>query len=230
MNKIRALLEQMGAKPELAEEIVSAMDEWKEGERQKLMEEFKGRLDKAMKVCVEETEDYKHKMARRVEIFLESQVAAIERSARDRQAIEESKAANDLKRVKAMLEGVNVDGSISEDLQAIKAENEKLRKGLTTVTEQRNKISAKYQQTFQVAKKALGRNKILENQIQNKAKPVSESKNKKSTNLNKARRKKGETKTTRPTITESQTRKTTKPTQSGSGEIERIASSVEDIA
>jgi len=53
---------------------------------------------------LEAYEEEKRDLSNKVEIFLESKVAAIERGARGRLAIEESEAANNLKQIKKMRE------------------------------------------------------------------------------------------------------------------------------
>ncbi len=234
MDKIKDLLKQIGASEELADQIIGEMQGWKQTEKEQLEEAVRAKLERAKKICVEHVEEYKKELARKIEIFLESKVAAVERGIRERHAIEESKAVNVLKHAKALLEGIEFDGTL-EDLQASKAVNEKLRKALVVTTEDRDKVKVQYQNAHSIANRALKRNRILETQVTaGKGETVSEGKKSpksaKGTKLEESRPKRGKTNTTRPTLTESQTaaKPITEEVGSGSrgGGIESIASSI----
>ena len=229
MDKIRELLEKMGADPELAQQIITEMEAWKGSQQDTLMEQYKARLDKAKAVCIEETEKYKHELSRKVEIFLESQVNAVERDSRERLAIEESESVNTLKQVKAMLEGVKIDGT-TEDLQAVQVQNEKLRKQLVSVTEDMDSVKVKYEHVHGIAQKVLKRNQVLESKVSGKTEPITESKG---TKLETARKGRAKPKTTRPTLIESQIpgkQSRGKQIDGGNSEITAIAEAVSEIA
>lgn len=227
MDKIKELLTQLGSE-ELADQILESMSDWRVEQEKKLNEQLKDKLVKAKALCVEEVNKHKRNISRRVEIFLESKVTQVEREARSRQAIGESKAVNDLKQVKALLGGYTIDG-IDEDLQALKSENETLRSRVATVTESKNDVEKKYGRARTIAQRAIQRNVVLEEKAQEDA--ISESKtNDKGTNLDSARRKATKPTTNRATISESQQPvRPKKPTQGSGGddEIMRIASETE---
>ena len=92
MDKIKELLKELGGSEELVESIIAKMGEWETETRTQLSEEFEARLSKAKGICLESVKEYKQDLSRRVEIFLESQVASIERELRGRSAIEESRS------------------------------------------------------------------------------------------------------------------------------------------
>lgn len=222
-NKITALLEQLTEDKDLSRKVVNLLEQWKRDQKQALKEDIKRKFDTAIKVCEEEVDNYKKEISKKVEIFLESHVAAVERSARDRKAIEESKAVNDLKRVKNILEGISHDGS-NGDLQAYIKQNEELRKSLAVVTEQKAEFVKRYNRTKNIATNAIERNKILEGKIK-KGKSLTESKSRKQKQPAKLRLVKGKAKTTKgSTITESQVRGKRK----GNSEIQKIANSIDE--
>lgn len=229
MDKIKELLSQMGASEEVIAQICEAFDSWKEAQSKQLNEEFQARLKKAKEVCMEEVAGHKRDISRRVEIFLESQLASIERSGRERMAIEESEAVNTLKRTKAMLEGIQID-SDGSDLQAVQDENDKLRQSIVKISEERDQVNVKFQRANQVAQNALARNKTLETQLAESSQktPVTEDKG---TKLDGQRKETAKPKTTRRTLTESQ--KTGKQTITSAtepeDEIAVIAEGIDDI-
>ena len=229
MDKIKELLLQIGASEEIADQILGEMNSWHKTQREQLDEQFRGRLERAKQVCVEEVEGYKREVARKVEIFLESKTATIERGARERHAIEESKAANLLKQTKSLLEGIEIDGS--EDLQAISAENEKLRHQVVSVTGERDNLQGKYKHAHGIAEKALRRNQVLESKITSGTEKPAAERSKKGTKLEESRSTKGQTKTTRPVLTESQVpAKRSNKAEGGSADISSIANAIPEIA
>ena len=228
MDKIKELLVKLGSE-DLANEILESLTSWRSEQEKTLNEQLKEKLIKAKALCVEEVNKHKRNISRRVEIFLESKVAQVEREARGRQAIGESKAVNDLKQVKALLGGYTIDG-IDEDLQAIKSENETLRTKVVAVNEEKSKISKHYTRARGIAQRAIQRNVVLEEKAQQDA--ITESKtNGKGTKLSQERKKSAKPKTNRATISESQQpARAKKPAREGGGgddEIMRIAMETE---
>jgi len=230
MNKIKELLAQIGASEELVKQICEAMEAWKKAEKTKIDEEFNARLVKARDICTEEVDTHKRDIARRVEIFLESQIASIERSAKDRMAIEESQAVNTLKRTKSMLEGIQID-SDGSDLQAVQTENEKLRSSIVSIGEERDQVKVKYERAEKIARQSMARNNTLEEKLAaaSKETPVSESKG--GTKLDGKRTDSAQPKTTRRTLTESQKagRQTIQEEAAPADEIGEIASVIDEL-
>ena len=230
MDKIKELLKQMGGSDELIEEVTKSLDEWEQTTRTQLDEEFGKRLQKAKEVCMEEVSGYKKDLARRIEIFLESQRNAIERDVRGRGAIEESKAVNLLTQAKAVLEGVQIDGQ-NGDLQALSDENAKLRRHVVAVTEERDGLKKRATHAQKIAGSALERNKLLEAKAAGSAaKTITE--NKGGTKLEASRSKGGKTQSTRPTRASSQRpgKKQAISESSGDPSVLSIASQVDEIA
>lgn len=226
MDKIVELLKQIGASDELAEEIKKELHNWQTSQQKKLDEELRQKLVNAKRVCIEEVENYKKEIARKVEIFLESQVAAVERGAQERQAIEESKAVNTLKRAKGLLEGITIDGN-NGDLQAAKSQIEQLRRKLSSVMEAKEKVDHQFVKVRKIAEDALKRNRLLESKIAENTKTPAPKKG--GTKLESARPQAGKTHTNRPTRRENQVPSRSQ-TQTGDREIDAIAASVDEVA
>lgn len=230
MNKIKELLAKIGASEELVNQICEAMEAWKTAEKKKIDEEFNARLVKARDVCTEEVDNHKRDISRRVEIFLESQIASIERSAKDRMAIEESKAVNTLKRTKSMLEGIPIDSNGS-DLQAVQTENEKLRSSIVQIGEERDQVNVKFQRADKIARQAIARNNTLEEKLAAASKDETVAESKGGTKLDGKRRKSAQPKTTRRTLTESQKagKQTIAEEAAPDDDIGAIASSIDEL-
>ena len=237
MDKIKALLEQIGASKELADQICEQFTRWAEEKEKSLNEEFQNRLENAKTVCIEEVEKEKHNLAKKVEIFLESKSASIERAIAKQRAMEESKALNTLKEVKAITEGIEVKGGISSDkYEAAVRDVAKLKRKLTTLQESRDSAIAKANEANKIAANVLKKNQILEGKAR-QAGLLSEQKKDKKTLTELAKEQKSEQpKSTRRTLTESQTpakkvvEPKAQPTDIRSTSINDIAGMVDDIA
>lgn len=239
MDKILELLKEMGISEELADSLVQQLTEWKETETTRIEEDFNEKLARAKKICMESVEKYQKDLARKVEIFMESKVASIERSARERQAIEESKAVNTLKQAKGILEGIEIDTPDAKDFQAVRSENEQLKRSLVSVTEDRDVVATKHKKAVGIAQSALQRNRLLEAKLAGRGETVAEDapkkakkKDNKGTILEDQRTKTGQPKTHRATLTESQVpAKKTTQTQDNDGDeqIMSIANAISDI-
>jgi hypothetical protein len=228
MDKIKDLLKQLGASEELSKAIISEMLQYKEREKAALMENFKDRLEKAKKICLEEFETEKVKLARKIEVFLEARVNQIDREAQRQAAIGESESAKMLRDVKCLLEGIPVDGTVKE-IQAAKEENQRLRVRLNQALQECTSLKEEAGKANTIAMKALERNRILEGEHSGK-RPVSESRQPKApARLESLRTRSAQPKTTRKVLTESQVpaQKTGTP-QSGDPNVMKIASQVDE--
>ena len=184
MEKIRELILGIGATKELADQICGELttfveEKEKQFEEQKtaLSEEFKKRLENAKQVCIEEVDKEKKAIARKVEIFLESKSNSIARAIGKQRMLEESKAVNDLKKVKALLEGIELSGGISNDkYDAAVGEVAKLKRSLTALSEERDSAIAKLNRATKIATEVLHKNKLLEGKLRKEEKPISEGK------------------------------------------------------
>lgn len=176
MEKIKDLLKQLGASEELTESILNELQSFQVRTKKQLDEEFHARLEKAKQVCLEEFDKEKIKLAKKVEVFLESRVNTIDREAHKQTAIGESQSAKTLRDVKCLLEGVSI-GEVAKDVQAVKDEANVLRIRLNQVMEEKDQLKAQAQRANEIAIKAIERNKILETTIRTPATKINESKN-----------------------------------------------------
>ena len=113
MNKIKGLLEKSGCNPELVDKICESLEEYKVTLREQYDSEYKDRIEKAKKVCIEETEAHKRELARRVQIFCETKSAAIEAQIAKQSALSESEAVTRLKNIRSLLEGIEPNGELN---------------------------------------------------------------------------------------------------------------------
>lgn len=248
MEKIKELLGKLGGSKELVDQICEEMENWRKIEKSKLDEELKSRLVKAKQVCLEEVTNFKKEVSRKVEVFLESQVANIDRQAREKVAIEESKAANQLKQVKSLLEGIDIDGK-DGNLQALDEEVKKLRESIVAIAEQRDAFEKRAERAMNIANKVLKRNQVLEGKVAKpeakeevkteakvdaKAEVKSESKVEEKKPITETKKvekpvEQGKRVSTQRTLEENQTRATPKPVADGDASIMSIADTVEEV-
>lgn len=142
-----------------------------------LKEEFTQRLNKAKQICVEETEAHKSALARGVQRFIESKVTAIEKAASKKHAIEESEAVTKLKHLKALLEGINLDGAKNDQaLQAAMEQKAAVEKQLAESNASLQREKAKSAKLSEIAEKSMHRQKVMEGQVKTLEKTIEESK------------------------------------------------------
>lgn len=142
-----------------------------------LKEEYAQRLNKAKQVCVEEVETHKAALSRGIQRFLEAKVASVEKVTSRRHAIEESEATTKLKQLKALLEGINVDGP--KDNQALQAAQERtaaLEKQLAESREALQCEKAKSIKLSEIAQKSVARQTAMEAKVTTLVKQIEESK------------------------------------------------------
>lgn len=204
MDKIKVLLEKSGCKPELVAGICNALDKYKSSIAEQFNKELAGRVERAKKVCVEETESHKRELARRLQIFCEAKSAAIESSLSRQQGAVEAKAMAKLRQVQTVLEGVKPEAKL--DGQA-KASIQKAQKQIQQLNEERNQAVAKANRQTTIAEKVLKQNRALSSQIERLNKVLAESAQPKRTAAPVATRPSPKPVTTRPTLLENQDRK-----------------------
>ena len=228
MTKIKDLLKQLGASEELTESILNELKDYRETTRQQLDEEFIARLEKAKQVCLEEFGKEKTKLARKVEVFLESRVNAIDREAQKQSAIGESEATKTLRDMKCLIEGVDI-GSAAKDVQAVKGEMGALRHRLGQVMEEKTQFKEQAQRANQIAMKALERNKVLESTTSGQATVTESKKTKEPAKLESLRTAGGKPKTQRRVLTETVARESkTKYEPQSTPDVQKIAASIDD--
>ncbi len=161
MDKIRAILEKLGSK-ELAGQIIECLTKHETELKEKLDVEYKARMAQAQKVCVEEVEEYKKELARKAQVYFESKADKVEQTIAKQVAIHESEAGAKLKEIRALLEGIDLNGNSEAAIRATKTEIEQLNAKIKQLTESRNTAVAKANRSFGIAEQALTRNRELE--------------------------------------------------------------------
>ncbi|MEO5366031.1 MAG: hypothetical protein H7831_06700 [Magnetococcus sp. WYHC-3] len=227
MDKIKALLEKSGCKPELVNSICESLEGYKTGLREQFEAEYNAKVEQAKKVCIEETEAHKRELARRLQIFCETKSAAIEAQVARQTALSESEAQTKLRNILSLLEGVTTNG---EPNGQVTAKMEKARRQLQKLAEERNLAIEKANRQTQIAEKVIKQNKALATECAQLKSKIGQTitENKRPT------RRSGRPTTTRPTLVENQERRpAAKPVQNiqpkGNGfGIADIAASIEE--
>lgn len=165
MEKIKELLKQLGASPEMQTQFIEHLENFQKSVNEEAEKTLAQRLQAAKEVCLEEVATEKLNLARKVEVFLESRISTINREAKKQAAIGESEAVKTLQGVKAMLEGIQVDGT-PEDAQAAIAENKKLRVMCSKLQEEKASAMDQAKKANSIAIKALQRTKVMESKLQ----------------------------------------------------------------
>jgi|2_EtaG_2_1085320.scaffolds.fasta_scaffold00165_2 hypothetical protein len=236
MDKIKALLGKAGVNGELASRIVGSLESYKTTLREQFEQEYAGKVEQAKRVCIEETETHKRELARRLQIFCETKGAAIEAQLAKSSALNESEALSKLTAVRALLEGITLNG---EPNGAVTAGLEKSKKQVKVAVEQRDRAVETANRQTAIAEKALKKNRVLatENaQLKKRrsGKPVTEGKQKKSRRIDGTRKGARQPVSTRPTLVESQDRRPPKqkknPHVSGTGNGQGNGYGISDIA
>ena len=214
MNKIKALLEKAGVKPELSGKICESLDNFKTSLREQFEKEYAAKVEQAKTVCIEETETHKRELARRVQIFCETKGAAIEAQLAKQSAINESEALTKLNSIAAALRGLEPNGKPSGNVTAVV---EKLKRQAQVATEGKNRAIELANRKTAIAEKALKRNRQLTTALQSvheqktgsQQKSVTESRqsgNEQGRRID-GSRSGGRARSTRATLTESQDRR-----------------------
>ncbi len=202
MDKILELFKQAGVSDTLAEQIIQSLENYRKTIREQSENELKTKIAEAKKICLEETEAHKRELARRVQIFCESQSTAIERKLIKNSAIKESQASATLRDLKKMLEGVDI-GNSGKGSEADQRQVQALKEERDRAVEKANRANA-------LAEKALKQNRNLQRQIAESRKTpnkpmLTEGKTttKQPNRIDSARPKVARPQTPRPTIVES---------------------------
>lgn len=171
MNKLTDLLEKMGASPELINEFTATLEQHEKSLKETIRGEFEksytAKEEKAKSICVEEVEKEKVRLARKVQVYLESKQREIEEAAQRQRAIEESEATQALRRIKALIEGndPNVVGGDTRGLQAARDTNARLEKVLASMKEERDQAVRSAARARKIAEDVLKHNQALEESL-----------------------------------------------------------------
>lgn len=163
MQKIREIVKQIGGSEELADQLIEAVQEHVETQRTAIVEEYKTKIQKAKQVCLEEVASEKARIARKVEVFIESKVASIERSAGKTRAVEESAAVAQLRQVQKVL-GVGGEGGNSAELEALNRKLARIAEQTASIKEERDVAVRKANQANMIAARTLRRLRTFEEQ------------------------------------------------------------------
>lgn len=166
MNSIKQLMVENGLSEECATNICETLTTYKAELKQKLEEEFKVRLSKAKDACLEETKKYKAELSRRVQVFLETKTHNIDKHVVGKLANRETESAATLKRVKSLLEGVQIDSSKNTGDSA--AEIKSLRQKVRSLEESNCKMQSAAKRYRDIAERSLTRTKALQEHVLSK--------------------------------------------------------------
>jgi hypothetical protein len=163
MDKLKELFKQLGGSDELVNTLSEELVRYGEELKEQYDRDFKVRIQKARQICLEEVQKEKAALARKVSIFLESKLEAIEKAADKQRLQEDTEATNKLKHMRALLEGIALeDNGQSRELQESKKQLTRLTKAFKTLKEERNQAVRKANQANDIALKTLKRNRLLE--------------------------------------------------------------------
>ena len=237
MDKIAELLKQLGVSSEGIKQIIESLDAFQASVEGKYENQFQTRLEKAKQVCLEEVENYKIELRRKVEIFFESRTSTVNREAQRQAAIGESGANKTLRELKSLLDGVPLEG-VSGATQALADQNQKLRQKVGSMQESLAASEKSRERLHGIASKSLQRIKVLESQTPKAAVVATESKwskwskgskESKKPQLESLRQKVEQPKTSRPALIESVAKQSQQSVSSPGADpvISKIADSIE---
>jgi hypothetical protein len=211
MDKIKALLEKAGSKPELIDKICESLESYKTIIREQLENEYAAKVQEAKQVCIEETESHKRELARRLQIFCETKGAAIESTLAKQSALNESEAFTKLKEIQSLLSGIEPNGMPNGNATAT---IKKAKQQIKVANEARKKAEAIANRQTAIAEKALKANRQLTTKLQKlqtegrkPSKAVSESKQGQRRRIDQNRTRPAQVKTSRATLVENQDRR-----------------------
>lgn len=166
LEKIQNLLTKSGVSDELAAQIVESMEEYKATVVAEAQEELSTKVKAAKQVVLEEVESYKSNLARRVQLFCESKSQTIEQQLTRKSAASDTEATTKLTEVKALLEGIQLDGSPNSQLKAQLADAKdqlgRLGKQLTATKAQAERSARIAESVMEKNQKLIKENKTLQ--------------------------------------------------------------------
>lgn len=166
MDKLKELFKQLGGSDELVNALSEELVRYSEELKEQYDRDFKDRIQKARQVCLEEVQKEKAALAKKVSVFLESKLEAIEKAADKQRLQEETEASNKLKQMRALLENIALeDNGQSQELQETKKQLTRLGKAFKTLKEERDAAVRKANQANEIALKTLQKNRLLESKV-----------------------------------------------------------------
>jgi len=168
MEKMRELLGKLGASKDLSNAVCEHLEQYAKDVKAKANQELHEKVKRAKQICVEEVAREKVNLARKVQIFLESKAKSIEHAMTKQRVAEDTEATATLKKAKAILEDIEVEGGASSrELLALKKKSERLEKVLGTIREERDRAVDKANHANEVAVKFLKKNQLMEGKLRN---------------------------------------------------------------
>lgn len=160
MDKIEQLMLKCGLSAEAATSICEAIQTHTASIREQLEAEYIKRTETAKRICVEETEQHKVELARRMQIFCEANSARIEQLVARQAQAREGQAVGVLETVKSLLSGISIsdDSGLKAELVTMKEETDKLRR-------ERDLAVTKANRQTTLAERVLRRNRLLEGKL-----------------------------------------------------------------
>ena len=156
MDKIKGLLQKIGASDELADQICEELERYDKQIQEKYEGVYKTKLGQAKQICVEEVQKYKVDLAQKVRIFLEGKSSQVEKRLDQQRAIEESEAKAMLRKVKEVTE--NIEVADDAELQALRERIEKLETKNSQLAEDKQKALVAADRANKIALEVLERN------------------------------------------------------------------------
>lgn len=171
MDKIKELMEKMGFSSELSAGLMEAISSHIEAEKKALQEELSDKLKKAKEVCIEAVKEEKARLAKGVGVYLESKSGQIDRARAQQLALEESKSIDLNKKVKALLEGVDLSKVDDKNgqLQAASRKISLLEQQSKRLMNENKDLQSKLQNSNAIATKAVRKAMMLEESIKKPA-------------------------------------------------------------
>lgn len=208
MDKIKQLLAKAGCNPELVDQICESLEQYKKTLREQYDGDYTQKVEEAKRVCVEETENHKRGLAKRLQIFCETKGAAIEAQLAKQSALNESEATAKLYALRNMLDGL----PNGEQNGNVKAALGKARQQVKLANEERDRAVAAANRQTAIAEKVLKNNRELTTRLSKTqgtgGRVATESKQTaKTPRLDASRTQRRQPTTTRPTLVENQERR-----------------------
>ncbi len=175
IENIKVLLVKANCSSDLVDNICEAMEQYKAKIAEQSNLELQTKIKAVKQAVLEEVEEYKLDLAKRVQLFCESKSQTIEEQLMRKSAAGETEAQTNLRKITAVLEGVELDGKPNSEIMA------KLADAGNTIDRLNQRVKfhqAKAKRALQVAESVIKQNKmlILENKnISKEAKVVNES-------------------------------------------------------
>lgn len=162
MEKIKRLLKQIGASEELADTISEEIVKYTDAVKQQSDVEYRNKCQQANVICVEEVQKEKAMLAKKVSLYLESKKDRIEESIREQRENESSEAGSLLKKVRSLLEGIDIETGNPQELQELQAGYTRLSKAVNTLSEENKTLTSKAIEAVKIANVFAEQNKVYE--------------------------------------------------------------------